>query len=270
MFVLASDDRHELAAPFSLPSSSEGGDRGVVVVHGFTGTPFEMRLLGEDLAARGFAVEGPLLAGHGGTTRDLARTTWRDWVRSASDAVDRLRARVGNRKVAVVGLSMGALVTLELARTRPDDVAAIGCLAPALWLRPEGQAFAQFSGRTPLLRMLALPKLAGSDIRDAEMKRKNGIAQGRAGMPLAALASLVDFGIYLRDKLGDVRAPALLMHSENDHTIPVECMDAVANRLVNSPSGKVLRVREPFHILTLDVGKERVFDEVAQHVDRYL
>ena len=259
---MAEDDR----LPFSLGQ----GERGVLVVHGFTGSPFEMRLLGEDLARRGFAVEGPLLAGHGARTRDLARSTWRDWVASASQALDRLRGRVGGKRVAVVGLSMGGLVTLELARTRPDDVAAIAGLATALWLPPEAEALARMSARVPLVRKLALPKLAGSDIKDVEMKQRNGVAQGRAGMPLAALASLVDFGLYLRDKLGDVRAPTLLMHSENDHTVPVACMDAIAFRLVNAPSVRTIRLREPYHGITLDVGRERVFEAVANHVGNYV
>jgi carboxylesterase len=253
------------AAPFSLGE----GTRGVLAVHGFTGSPFEMRLLGEDLARRGFAVEGPLLAGHAATTREMRRAGWRDWMRTANDALDRLRSRVGNRRVAVVGLSMGALVTLELARKRPDEIAAIACLAPAFWLRPEAEAFSRAMARLPLVRGLALPKLAGSDIKDPEMRRRNGIAQGKAGMPLPSLASLIELQHYLRDKLGDVRAPTLLMHSENDHTVPIACMDAVAHRLVNAPV-RTVRLMEPYHVITLDVGKELVFAAVAEHFDKYL
>src|SRR5262249_36542029 len=79
------------AAPFSLgPPQAEAG---VLVLHGFTGSPFEMRLLGEFLAGRGWAVEGPCLAGHGGTTADLAATGWSDWVESADRALNQLRGR---------------------------------------------------------------------------------------------------------------------------------------------------------------------------------
>ena len=206
------------AEPFSLdpdPSTApatEASAKGALVVHGFTGTPFEMRLMGEDLARRGFAVEGVRLAGHGGTTRDLAKTTWHDWYASAETALARLRARVGGKPVAVAGLSMGGLVTLELARNHPGDIAAICVMSAPLWLQPQAIQFAKTMIRIPMLRRASLPKLAGSDIRDPELKKLNGEAQGRAGMPLVALASLVDFGEYLRDKLGDVKAPAILMH----------------------------------------------------------
>ncbi len=253
------------AEPFSLG----GGERGVLLVHGFTGSPFEMRLLGEALAARGFAVEGVKLAGHAGTTRDLARSTWHDWYRSAAEGLDRLRRRVDKRRVAVAGLSMGGLLTLELARQRGEDLAAICVMSAPLWLPPQAETFARVTARLPLIRNAALPKLAGSDIRDAEMKRRNGRAQGRAGMPLPALASLVELGAYLRDKLGDVETPTLLMHSEHDHTVPYACMDAIAHRLGTSEYKKVT-LRESYHVITLDVERDTVFAAVADWFGRYL
>ena len=246
-----------------------GGTRGVLVVHGFTGSPFEMRLLGEELARRGFAVEGVKLAGHAGTTRQLAQTTWHDWYRSASDALDRLRDRVGGKRVAVAGLSMGGLLTLELARLRAEALAAICVMSAPLWLPPQAEKFSHVMARLPLVRALALPKLAGSDIRDPEMKRRNRDAVPRAGMPLPALASLVELGAHLRDKLGDVKTPTLLIHSERDHTVPFECMDAIAHRLGTREYKKVV-LRESFHVVTLDVERDRVFDEVAAWVGHYL
>ncbi|HEY2743582.1 MAG TPA: alpha/beta fold hydrolase [Polyangia bacterium] len=245
------------------------GDRGVLVVHGFTGSPFEMRLLGEDLARRGFAVDGVKLAGHASTTRALAATTWHDWYRSAEEAVTRLRVRVGGKRVAVVGLSMGGLLTLELARHHGDALACIGVLAAPLWLPPQAEKFARVTSRLPIVRKLALPKLAGSDIRDPEMKRRNARAVPRAGMPLAALASLVELGAHLRDRLGDVKTPTLIMHSERDHTVPFECMDAIANRLGTSEYRKIA-LRESFHVITLDLERDRVFAAVAEWVGAYL
>ena len=256
---------HKDSEPFSLGS----GDLGVLVVHGFTGSPFEMRLLGEDLAARGFAVEGVRLAGHAATTRDLAASTWHDWYRSADEALNRLRARVGKKRVAVAGLSMGGLLTLELARNRGDDLAAICVMSAPLWLPPQAVEFSRVMARLPVVRKLALPKLAGSDIRDAEMKRRNHDAVPRAGMPLPALASLIELGAHLRDRLGEVTTPTLLIHSERDHTVPYECMDAIAHRLGTAEYKKVT-LRESFHVITLDVERDKVFAEVAAWVGRYL
>jgi carboxylesterase len=254
----------------ALPFSLGQGSRGVLLVHGFTGSPFEMRLLGEDLARRGFAVEGVRLAGHSGTTADLARSTWHDWYDSAATALERLRDRVGSdAPVAVAGLSMGGLITLELARLQSAKLAAICIMSAPLWLPRYAEAFARATARLPLVRRAAMPKLAGSDIRDREMKRRNGIAQGRAGMPLMALLSLVELGAHLRDKLGDVRTPTLLIHAERDHTVPFACMDAIAHRLGTSEYAKLV-LHESYHVVTLDVERERVFLAVAEWLNRYI
>src|SRR5262249_38715484 len=131
---------------FSLGPSG-AGTRGALVVHGFTGSPFEMRFLGEDLAGRGYAVEGVKLAGHGGSTSDLRRSTWHDWYASAEAALDRLRERVGGGRIAIAGLSMGGLLTLELARLHGDALAAICVMSAPLWLPAHAEAFARQMSR---------------------------------------------------------------------------------------------------------------------------
>ena len=186
-----------------------------------------------------------------------------------SAALDRLQERVHGKPVAVAGLSMGGLLTLELARRRGDALAAICVMSAPLWLPPQAVKFAKVTARLPLVRRLALPKLAGSDVRDPEMKRRNRDAVPRAGMPLPALASLVELGAYLRDQLGDVRTPTLLIHSERDHTVPFECMDAIAHR-IGTREYKKVTLHESFHVITLDVERDRVFAEVADWVGRYL
>ncbi len=180
-----------------------------------------------------------------------------------------MRARVGHKRVAVVGLSMGGLLTLELARLRRDELAAICVLSAPLWLPPQAEQFARFTARLPLIRRAALPKIAGSDIRDPEMKARNARAQRRAGMPLPALASLVELGAHLRDRLGEVETPTLLIHSERDHTVPYACMDAIAHRLGTAEYRK-LTLHESYHVITLDVERDTVFAAVAEWVGRYL
>src|SRR5262249_12384779 len=174
-----------------------------------------------------------------------------------------------DKRVAVCGLSMGGLLALELARHRGDELAALCVMAAPLWLPPEAEIFANVTSRLPLVRRAALPKIAGSDIKDPEMKRRNGRAQGRAFMPVTALASLAELGAYLRDKLGDVKTPTLLMHSEHDHTVPFECMDAIAHRLGTSEYAKVL-LHESYHVITLDVERDKVFAAVVDWFGRYM
>jgi carboxylesterase len=165
---------------------------------------------------------------------------------------------------------MGGLVTLELARRRPEDISAICVLATALFLQRSARRFVGVTRRLPLLQKAALPKWAGSDISDPEMRRKNGIAQGDAWMPLNALASLVDFGVHVRDHLVEVQLPVLLAHSRNDHTVPFACMEAIATRL-GTPRSQVrqLILERSHHVITLDVERELVFRVVADHILEY-
>jgi carboxylesterase len=241
---------------------------GALLLHGFTGTPFEMHLLGEFLAERGMAVEGPRLAGHAGTTRELAATRWPDWVESAERALEILRGRAD--QIVVCGLSMGGLVALELARRHTDLIRAMACLATALFLPDAALRFVALTRRLPLVHDAALPKLAGSDIHDREMRRLNGIAQGRAWMPLPALASLVDFGVHVRQRLSEIRTPALLAHSRHDHTVPFACLDAVAEGL-GTPRSQVrkLILDQSQHVITLDVEREQVFRAVESHIHEF-
>lgn len=248
------------AAPFRL--GPERAKAGVLLVHGFTGSPFEMRLLGEWLATYELAVEGPLLPGHGATTRALAATGWRDWIAGVERAFDALRSRV--ERVAVCGLSLGGLLTLELTRRRASEISAIALLSTALWLPRPADFVDGILRRIPITQKAALPKLAGSDILDPEMKRRNGVAQGRAAMPLSSLHSLIEFGHLQRARLGEIRAPALIAHGRHDHTVPFACLEALANGL-GSTEVKRLPLDRSFHVITLDVEREQVFRAVADH-----
>ena len=110
------------ASPFDFP----GDDRGILLLHGLTGSPYDMRGIGWQLAAQGFSVAAPVMAGHGGTISDLAQVHWQDWLAGAAAALDRLKARC--RTVMVAGQSMGGLCALALAATR-DDLTAVASLA---------------------------------------------------------------------------------------------------------------------------------------------
>ncbi|HUW53116.1 MAG TPA: alpha/beta fold hydrolase, partial [Rhodanobacter sp.] len=102
----------------------EGGRSGVLLIHGLTGTPMEMRLLGKGLNRAGFTVHGMQLAGHCGNADDLLGTGWRDWYASVEKAADEMLDKVDH--LFVGGLSMGALLALKLAAEQPERVAGVG------------------------------------------------------------------------------------------------------------------------------------------------
>src|SRR5690606_14946115 len=128
-----------------------------VLVHGFTGTPYEVSYLGARLAQAGFTVRAPRLPGHGTSVADLDQTRWEDWAEAVERAADALRVRC--RRVAVVGQSLGGLLALHLASHR-KDVLAVASLAAPLWLEGLSGRVARWTRPGgPLRRVRVLPKL---------------------------------------------------------------------------------------------------------------
>ena len=245
----------EATGPFSLA----GDDRGVLLLHGFAGTPFETRPLGERLHRAGFTVEGPVLVGHDRDVAALDATTWRDWVGGAQEELVALAARC--RRVAVVGLSLGGLIALHLARVHGDLLAALGALAVPLWLPAPIRLGLRLLG--PLARHvrrpLPVPKLIrGGDCADLEMRRRN---PELPAFSLAASVSLRDFTEVVRAELGEIRVPAFVAHGARDRAASPACARELAARLGGEVRSLVLARSR--HLVTIDLERDQLGDALA-------
>ena len=244
-----------LGDPFDLVGD---GAIGAVLVHGFTGTPYEMQYLGEQLARAGVSVHGLRLPGHGTRVEDLDRTTYRDWADAVEDAFDSLRLMCG--QVAVVGQSLGGLLALHLAAHRPD-VAAVASLAAPLWLDGLAGRVADWAARGAL-RWPAIPKLARSDVRDPRVRRENPCYDQ---IPTKALGELARFMKLVGGELDQIRAPVLVLHGRRDHTAPVGC----AARIAAGTNAVRTRILErSFHLIAADVERDIVAAEVTDFIRR--
>lgn len=243
--------------------------RGALLIHGFSGTPFEMEDLARHLSREGFLCETPLLAGHGSGARALGRTRWPDWLRSAEDALGRLRDRLsapggGAPRIAVIGQSMGGLLTLLLGRRHPELVRAIAVMATPLFLRGYQERAIRALCRSPLAAV-ALPKVFGSDVRDPAMRRKN---PANRALPLRALGSLLDLMAEVRRQLPAIDRPALIAHALHDHTAPYLCMAELRLRIgTPRPVLRCLPLPKSYHLVTLDVERELLFAEILAHLN---
>jgi carboxylesterase len=252
-------------SPLSLP----GDERSVLCLHGITGTPYEVRPVAEALGRAGCTVEAPMLAGHGGSLRDLAITRWPDWLRSAQLALEGLLARNGGRPVAIVGFSMGGLLALRLARLFPKQVAALAVIAAPLRLRRFQVRSIRALCWLPIdyqaLPGICVPKLNGSDISDAAVRAEN---PGLRAFPLAALESLLDLMDSVRPDLPDIRTPTLVIHGRHDHTVPMDDSLELTGSL-GSDVIERLWLERSFHIVTLDIERSLVIDAVTKFFTRH-
>jgi carboxylesterase len=241
----------------------------VLCLHGITGTPFEVRPIAEALGRGGYTVDAPMLAGHGGTLGDLARTTWPDWLRSAERALDELQARVHGRPVAICGFSMGGLLGLHLARQYPQRVAALVVMGTPLRLRRWKVATIRAICHLPMNFALhpgaSVPKRNASDVSDPEMRYAN---PGLRAFPIAALKQLFDLMDVVRRDLPAIKTPTLVAHGRHDHVVPME--DSL--ELTGSLAADVIErlwLERSFHIISLDVERSLLIETVTKFLARY-
>jgi carboxylesterase len=244
----------------------DGDGRGVLLVHGFTGTPFEVRLLGERLHERGLTVVGLRLPGHGTSAAELDRTRWTDWAAHVEGELDRLRERCA--RVAIVGQSLGGLLSLHLAARRGHDLAAVASLAAPLWLFRAPRALVAALRRVPPLGAALRPirKRGGSDVADLAMRIRN---PSYPVIPLRALVELDRAREAIRAELPRVRVPLLLVHAIQDHVAPYSSMAEIAAR-VGSSEIHTLTLPRSYHVVAIDLERERVAAAVGGFLEAHL
>ena len=243
----------------------DGSGASVLLIHGLSGTAYEMRYLGERLAAAGMRVYGVKLAGHASAPEDLGATSHFNWYESVVDGFERLRA-YGDPNV-VIGLSAGALLAARLTLDQREEVAGLAMLAPAFYL--------PFRLRAALRLMRRLGGFAdriyfhgrgGSDIHDAAARR---IHPGNRLMPLSAALSLIELSDHVRARLPELVQPTLIIHGRHDHTCPFDKnIDFIMSRL-GSANKKLVVLEDSFHVITVDSEKERVALEAIEFVSQF-
>ncbi|MGH8155461.1 MAG: alpha/beta hydrolase [Rhodanobacteraceae bacterium] len=252
-----------------------GGRAGVLLIHGLTGTPAEMRFVGKGLNRAGFTVYGMQLAGHCGSEADLLQTGWRDWSRSVVAGADRLRRDVDHLFVA--GLSMGSVLALNLAIERPQWVDGLGLYGSTLfydgWTIPR---MARLSFMLPLVcgmglfRQRRFMESFPYGIKDERIRMRIAGAMldgqsetaGLPGNPWPSLAEFHKLVWHVRPRLEAVRAPTLLMHAANDDIASVRNA-RVIERAVSGPTQTVL-LDDSYHMITVDRERDKV---IARSVD---
>ena len=240
---------------YALP----GGPDAALLLHGLTGATFEMHHLASRLHGAGIRSLAPVMAGHGGDPRALVGLPWQDWVAQAVCDLDRLGPA---RRTVLAGSSMGALVACAVARARPERVDGLVLLAPAMQLQPTGRLGALL-GRIGLLRRWVVPKGSGSDVHDADMRRRNPCL---TGVPLAAVAELQRLAAHVATIAPEVRVPALVVAGGQDHTVTLAGVRRLAG-LLPGAGGEVLVLPESWHLVGVDVERERCGDAALRFIE---
>lgn len=223
------------AAPFS----ASNGSSGALVLHGFTGSPFEMRSLAEAFADAGFSVELPLHPGHGTAPRDLVPMRFSDWAEAAEATYLSISARCD--RTVVAGLSMGGTLACWLAE-RHRDIAGVVLINPLIAPPPPEVLDELRKG----LAAGAIYAPGGSSDIHREVERPDRYEQ----VPLAPLLSLLEATEQVASHLEEIDCPVLLLSSRDDHVVPPESADLL-QAAVSGPVERVV-LESSYHVATLD------------------
>lgn len=225
-------------------------ERAVLLLHGYTGAPSEMRLLGEYLNSKGFTVKCVLLPGHGTTPEDLNETTTDDWYAEAERACCELLS--SHSKVMVAGLSMGGLLTIRIASQLPIERAAI--LAAPIYLQDK---------RVPLFPILRLfIKYLPKQKRNYHEAAKYNVAYDK--MPTRPIGSILQMIKTAKaEYIPKIEIPCLIMQSKIEHTVAPKSAQYIYDN-IKSKVKKLVWFEHCGHILTLDNEREKVFELVGE------
>lgn len=222
------------------------GPNGVLLCHGFSGSPRSLRPWAEHLAAAGFRVVLPRLPGHGTTWQELNQTRWQDFYGHVDRAFTELRAEC--ERVFVGGLSMGGGLAIRIAEQHGPAVAGVAVVNPAI-------ASTDLRIRAlPVLRHL-VPSLAGigSDIA------MPGVLEGAYDRSaLHAGWSVTRMWRDIQDNLGRVDQPLLIFKSVKDRVVDELSLKLIKAR-VSSRDLTVVPLERSYHVATLDYDAELIF-----------
>lgn len=245
-------------SPFDLIPPDFDGRTSALLLHGFTGTPYEMRSIAEALVACGIRCVGPTMAGHEQTHVELARTTWHDWVDLPRKRLAELRR--DSEHVLVTGMSMGGLVTLALAASEmPQAIAVLG--APLdmprsiRWCVPIAKLFRP-----------SLPKTDRSDIREAGARERH---PGMDRIPLASIAEIIKLQKHARGVLPKINSPTFVGHGAHDETANPKDARRIFSE-VNAGARELFIGKDSGHVISVDHDGRECAQRIATFFVRTL
>jgi carboxylesterase len=243
-----------LLQDFQALGDKKNGHIGIVLVHGFTGSPAAMRPWAEYLNARGYSVRVPRLPGHGTEPADLNNVNWQEWPAKVKAEIVGLQRHCS--QIFVTGLSMGGGTTLNVAAELGDQLSGIILVNPMIHVRGVSPALA-----FAVSRVVKFGKSVGNDI-----KRKGVTEYSYDKLPYRGIHQLLTMLKLTRTALPTVKLPMQLFHSVDDHTLPVSNTEIIM-REIGSTNKSRIELLNSFHVATIDYDSEVIFTNSVTFIE---
>lgn len=222
----------------------EGNSLGVLLCHGFLGTPQSMSDLGQAIAAHGYTVSCPRLPGHGTHFKDLERFSSNDWFARIERAYVELKESCST--IFVIGQSMGGTLTLDLA-SRYDDIAGILLLNPAIDI----PAFETYREQ---------PASGYVDEDKPDIKKADAVEITYSEAPVKAYHELLNYMKAVELKLADIHCPLIAFNSLDDHVVPPANTDFILEK-VSSKTKMKHNLPNSYHIASMDYDLDFIVEK---------
>ena len=231
----------------------KGNQIGILICHGFVGTPQSVRFLGEHLASKGFSVYGVRLKGHGTHYEDMEKCIYQDWLQSIEDGYYFLRKHC--QEIFVIGQSMGGTLTLNLIN-KHSNIKGIMLINAAIKSIPPMERY----------KNRDLPRYINEGEPDIKDKSVIEITYPKA--PVRSIHQLFALMDETRDKLPTISCPVLAFQSEEDHVVPPEngkyLMDAI-----QSDVKEMISLTNSYHVAAMDFEKEFIAEKCSLFIEKH-
>ncbi|MTI46953.1 alpha/beta hydrolase [Sporosalibacterium faouarense] len=241
---------HENAKPFYF----KGDSRGCLLIHGFTGCPAEMRLLGEHLKDLGYTVRGLQLKGHGTSIEDMEKSDWRKWLDSAEEELRQLMTNCD--EIVIIGLSMGGIISLILSSKY--DVKGIVSLSSPIKITNKKAYY------SPIMKYFKkyTPKEVSTNTKYVE---EYCISYDKT--PVSKVPDLLALIRKAKRNLKKIYSPILIIQSKDDNTVKYESAEIIFKK-IRSKFKKLIYLKESGHVITLGKEREKVFKEIDAFLEQ--
>lgn len=257
----------------------EGNRTGILLIHGLTGTPNEMRSIAKSCHQMGFSVLAAQLDGHCGTMEDLVKTHWEDWYDSIQQAAEKLKQKTD--EIFVIGLSMGSLLALKYASE--NQVSGVICYSPTfkfdgwsipLWSKALAPIVLPIVSKLNIFRLNAFDEAEPYGIKNEQlrvrileaMKGSDSSKAGLPGNPWHSLYQMQRLSRDVRKNLKNITAPTLCLHAFDDDIAHRKNSQLIYDQV--SGSKQIIWLYESYHMITIDNDRKQVIDESLKFIKK--
>ena len=245
----------------------------VLLFHGLTGSPFELKKYGQFLYNNGYDVFAECLPGHGEKFEEIYTVKYQDWLEFSYSEFEKLESEYEN--VFVSGLCLGAVLALAVGMKFQNRVSGIISLSTTLyldgWRLPWYKCFMPIALSTILKFYYNYPECEPHGIKNLKTRTavKKMLAKGDVGMdnfPMTAFKELLDLSAFIRKNLNRVVSPILIIHSKEDDLTSIKSAEVVYKN-ISSKDKEYIVLYDSYHMVLYDNEKEFVFNKALEFLD---